>query len=134
MLQLSSYLGRFKDNPELTEDLLKNAKKTIARASELCQRFDPKFNPVITSGFRPVSYNKSIGGSQNSKHCFCNAVDIWDPEKKLGLWCLQNIETLKELGLYMESLVTTHSSDDKTKLWVHLQCVAPKSGSIVFTP
>lgn len=134
MIQLSDYFGKFEDSLELTPSLRKNAVKIISLTSELLSRFDPNFKITITSGFRPVSYNKQIGGSANSKHCFCQAIDIWDPDKLLGKWCLLNLETLKELGLYMESLTTTHAGDDPKKYWIHLQSVPPKSAHLVFIP
>lgn len=141
MLSLSEYFGRFKDNPELktdseeggSGDLIREAKKTLARASELCSRAGTG-TPAISSGYRPQSYNKAIGGSANSKHCFCQAIDLWDPDMVLGRWCLDNVRVLEEIGLWMESLVRTHASEDRLKRWVHLQTIAPKSGNRVFIP
>lgn len=130
ILQLSEYLGKFKDDPECDYDVLKNAQVILAKASELLSRAGYKVIK-ITSGFRPKSYNKQIGGSPTSKHCYGQAIDLWDPDKSLGHWCLENLNTLEELGLYMEDLSTTHKDPHR---WVHLTYVAPKSGKRVFLP
>lgn len=130
-------IGKFKKDFDLLkedtkEQYLKNANMITARASELLSAFGKDL--PITSGWRPASYNAQVGGSPNSKHCTCQAVDIWDADKKLGEWCVANIERLKDVGIWMESLATTHKSDDPKKRWVHWQCVAPKSGNIIFNP
>lgn len=88
----------------------------------------------VSSGWRPAAHNFAIGGSQNSKHIFAQAVDLWDPDKRLGEWCMDNQQVLKELGLYMESLSTTHAAANRMKRWVHAQTVAPRSGKTVFIP
>jgi uncharacterized protein YcbK (DUF882 family) len=133
----SDIIGKFKKdfdalNDDLKEQYLKNATLISSKASELLSAFGKDM--PITSGWRPLSYNLQVGGSKNSKHISCLAVDLHDPDKKLGEWCVANIERLKEVGIYMESLATTHASSDPKKRWVHWQCVAPKSGSIIFNP
>ena len=37
-------------------------------------------NLIITSGYRSINLNKSIGGSGTSQHCFGQAIDIQIPE------------------------------------------------------
>lgn len=113
--------------------LEKDANKLISKVSVLLQmagmeQFD------ITSGWRPVAHNFAIGGAANSKHIFARAIDILDPDKKLGEWCLSNQEILRELGLYMESLNKTHAAANRMKRWTHFQTVPPRSGDIVFKP
>jgi len=51
-----------------------------------------------------------------SKHLYGLAVDIYDPNKELQKWCLSNEQTLKEIGVWMESF-------DATPNWVHFQIV-----------
>lgn len=145
MITVNDLLGQFSvDN--LPEDerqlLLKNASMTVAKISELLSRFgeDRKF----TSGYRPPSYNKQIGGSPTSKHMTCQAGDLEDNDKALGEWCYNNLGTLRELGLSMESLnyvdaktgelKGTHSGYGGKLPWVHLQSVPPPSGHTVFMP
>lgn len=128
---------KFKDSfeqlPEETRDLyLKNAIALCGKVSETLSAFGHETK--ITSGWRPKSYNAQIGGSPNSLHCTCQAVDLWDPDESFGHWCTSNVGRLREIGLYMESLTTTHASADPKKKWVHLQSVAPKSGNVIFIP
>lgn len=119
-----------KFSAEFTPELSSNTDKIIARASELLSRFGE--DRAVTSGWRPKSINSATpGASPTSQHIYCNAIDIEDSKKTLGQWCIVNIEVLVELGLYMESLLTTHNSDNP---WVHLQDVPPKSGSRIFIP
>lgn len=83
---------------------------------------------IISSGYRPATINASAGGAKKSNHIMCLAVDFVDDEKQtLGKWCLQNLNVLEELGLYMEDL-------RHTKNWVHLQIVSPRSGKRIFIP
>lgn len=115
------------------DDLIPNARKIIALASELASlaKFQIK---DITSGYRSASYNKQIGGSPTSKHCFAQAIDISDPDKSFGLWLSSNLEALKERGCAIESLTVTHASDDPAGRWLHLQSLLPKSGHLIFLP
>lgn len=134
MISLSDYyMGRdVKFALELTEEMQKNAATTIAKASEILSAFGE--DRKVTSGWRPSAINKAQGGSVNSKHIYCQAIDLEDNDHKLGLWAIQNIERLKELGVYMESLTKTHNPPDGMGSWVHFQIVAPKSGKIIFMP
>ena len=136
-MTIKELIGKFKKdfdllNSDKKEEYLKNAQLITSKASELLSAFGTQL--PITSGWRPASYNAQVGGSVHSKHLTCLAVDLWDADKKLGEWCVANVERLKEVGIYMESLATTHASSDPKKRWVHWQCVAPKSGNIIFNP
>lgn len=134
--------GMFDDSEELTDELRKNAATTAAKLSLLTSHYGEE--PEITSGFRPKGYNKSVGGSEHSKHMFCLAVDFYDPYKKFGQWCKLNEKLCAEMGIFFEELeyndpVTgelrgTHSSEQPTKRWVHAQVVAPKSGKTFYIP
>lgn len=69
---------------------------------------------VVTSGYRPGSFNKNAGGAKNSAHLTCEAADLADPDRSFAKWCLDNLDVLERAGLWME--------DPKyTKGWVHLQ-------------
>lgn len=145
MMSVNDLLGQFSISG-LTEDmqevLLENAAKTVAKLSELLSRFGEERK--LTSGYRPPSYNKQVGGSPTSKHLTCQAGDLEDNDKALGEWCYNNLGTLRELGLSMESLsyvdsVTgelkgTHSGFGGLLPWVHLQVIPPPSGHTVFIP
>lgn len=69
---------------------------------------------VVSSGYRPESVNKAIGGAKKSNHMVCKAVDFKDSDGSFAKWCLANMDSIKKAGLYMES-------PDKTVGWVHLQ-------------
>lgn len=69
---------------------------------------------VITSGYRPLTYNLKIGGAKDSSHITCQAVDIKDSDGSLGKYLQSNPSILEEFGLWMED-------PNYTKTWVHLQ-------------
>lgn len=82
---------------------------------------------IVSSGYRPGRYNTAAKGAEKSLHITCQACDFYDAEGVLGTWCLINFRVLQKIGLYVED-------PRHTVGWVHLQSVAPKSGSIVFIP
>lgn len=56
------------------------------------------------------------------------AADIGGPNvKELQKWCLENIEVLEEIGLWIEDFAYT-------KNWVHFQDSPPASGKRFFIP
>ena len=117
--------GREKDSP-LSEEQAQNMHKLLTILDQFRERYGKPLK--ISSGYRPASVNASVGGAKKSNHIMCLAVDFVDDEKQsLGKWCLQNLNILEELGLYMEDL-------RHTKHWVHLQLAAPKSGKRIFIP
>ncbi len=128
MVTISEYfMGRDeKFSKELTIDLQKNADKIVARASELLSAFGEKRK--VTSGWRPASINAATpGAAKRSLHMFCLAVDLEDKDGSLGRWCVENVERLIEIGLWLES-------PTRTPGWVHVQAMAPRSGSRIFMP
>lgn len=68
--------------------------------------------------------NKIPMGSQ---HMFGAAVDIYDPNKELQKWCLDNEKELEDVGLWMEDFSATPN-------WSHFQIYPPKSGKRFFNP
>ena len=70
---------------------------------------------VVSSGWRPPSLNKKIGGASRSNHCLGLACDFKDSDGKLAQFALELDKQgkLKELGLWLEN-------PEKTKGWVHL--------------
>lgn len=128
MLSLSDYfMGRDVKFPhELTPEIQDNAAKTVAKASELLAAFGE--DRKVTSGWRPTSINAATpGAAKKSNHMYGLAVDLEDADGRLGKWCIDNIERLIEIGLWMESKASTPS-------WVHVQTVAPRSGHRIFSP
>lgn len=83
---------------------------------------------TVTSGWRPAEVNSATpNAAKASKHISGLAVDILDADHKLFKWCLQNLQIIQELGLYLED-------KNYTKIWTHFQIGAPKSGSRIFKP
>lgn len=118
-------MGRDEKYPP-TDEMIKNYNTLIPLVNQLLEIFfiDNKDAPRrnVTSGYRPAEINATIpGAAKKSNHMKCAAVDLGDSDKLLGEWCVKNIDKLKQIGLYMESLSTTHKL--KGKEWVHLQIV-----------
>lgn len=124
MINLDDYLmGRDKDYP-LTDDLLDNAFDLVGKLNTLQDEYGLKL--IITSGYRPPEINKSIRNAiQGDAHEKCQGVDLRDTDRALSDWCLANLETLIDIGFWMESPVSA-------KNHVHLQTYAPHSGKRIF--
>lgn len=121
------YMGRDRlHRQELTRELRANARETLRRVNNLlrCAGMMCK----VTSGWRPTAINAAVpGAARNSKHLFCIAVDLEDRNGALDAWCMAHLDTLEELGLWLEH-------PDATPGWCHLQTQPPRSGSRVFNP
>lgn len=82
----------------------------------------------VNSGWRPPSINASTpGAAAHSKHMDGLAIDISDVDGSLWAWVLQNLELMKQLGLYMEDRRWTPT-------WVHFGFGPPNSGHRIFVP
>lgn len=128
-------MGRDKDYP-LTDELIGNMNTIVPRVNTLLESFYNDNPDVprrdVSSGYRPEAINTTVAGAaKKSKHMICAAIDLKDHDKLLGQWCLKNLKILADVGLWMESLTTTHYGPG---LWTHLQCIPPKSGNRVFLP
>lgn len=120
----SEYLkGREKASP-LSEAMRLNMRTLLSRVNQLRRHWGEPM--TVTSGYRPPAINTGIG-KKKSPHLTCEAVDIYDPDKRLASWLLDNLELLEDLGLYLED-------PDYTPNWTHLQIRAPGSGKRVFIP
>lgn len=62
-----------------------------------------------------------------SRHLYGQAIDVFDPNRELQQWCLNNIDKLEEIGLWCEDFSDTPN-------WNHFQTVPPKSGKRFFKP
>jgi len=107
--------------------LLRKVNQLIA-VSGLALEPHPVTRNPISSGWRPPAVNARVpNAAPRSKHMTGDAVDLYDPEGELDEWCMEHLDVLAELGLWME-----HPS--ATKGWCHLQQVPPRSGRRVFWP
>jgi hypothetical protein len=119
------YMGRDKKYP-LNDTLRANAEELVEKANQLLSRFGE--GRRVTSGWRPPQVNAATpGAAKRSLHMTCEAVDLEDEDGQLDDWCLDNLEVLQEIGLWLE-----HPS--ATRRWCHLQIAPPRSGKRVFFP
>lgn len=84
----------------------------------------------ITSGFRTQEDEERIDPLHpNSLHTKGCAVDIYDPdpEKRFWNWCIENMDLLVEIGVWLEDRLYTLNH-------VHLQTWPPTSGNRIFIP
>ena len=110
---------------EFTEDIEKNCIRTIAKVSELLSAFGDKRQ--VIDGWVPIELNKQKYGTLDKALFYGNAVILDDSDKRLGMWCQENIERLIELGLFLKSVTIT-----SVEGVVYLQSVPPKCGSRIF--
>ena len=110
---------------DLTLDVDANATKLLEAVNTFLTNYRPII--IISSGWRPKSYNTKIGGAPSSNHITGLAIDIKDTDNSVFKYVLKNLDLAQQLGLYFE---------DKrwTPTWVHIQLVKPKSGKRIFVP
>lgn len=118
-------MGRDKQYPqEYTKEISDNLDKLLISMNIIRKAYNKPMK--ITSGWRPVAVNAGIAGAaKKSNHTTGLACDVQDSDGSLWKWCLENLQLLKDNGLYLE---------DKrwTKGWVHFQIKAPASGNRIF--
>ena len=128
MISVADYfMGRDKQFPdELTDELRTNAASTVDRVNQLLEAFgEPR---KVNSGWRPAVVNAATpNAAKKSKHMTCEACDISDYTGSLDAWCVNNLDALERIGLWLESPASTPS-------WCHVQTVPPRSGLRVFIP
>jgi hypothetical protein len=88
---------------------------------------------IITSGVRSwedqVRIDKAAGRKPRtgSMHLMACAVDVWDRDKHLWGWVLDNLKLMEELGIFLED-------KNSTPTWVHFQIKPPRSKNRIFLP
>jgi len=110
---------------DLTSDVDDNATKLLEAVNTFLTNYRPII--IISSGWRPKSYNTKIGGAPSSNHITGLAIDIKDTNNSVFKYVLKNLDLAQQLGLYFEHKNFTPS-------WVHIQLVRPKSGKRIFIP
>ncbi len=126
MISLEAYLmGREKEFPP-SPDMLLGANSLLQRVESLFYDLGIELTDKdLSSGYRPGHYNTKVGGSPNSAHLHCVAIDLKDPNKNLANKILANPHLLDKHGLYLEDPYYT-------KTWIHLQ--TRKTRNRVFKP
>jgi hypothetical protein len=118
-------MGRDKKYP-LNDTQRANAEELVEKVNRLLSRFGE--GRRVSSGWRPPQVNAATpGAAKRSLHMTCEAVDLEDEDGQLDDWCLDNLEVLQEIGLWLESPAAT-------RRWCHLQIAPPRSGKRVFFP
>lgn len=114
------------DTSKITHEQYCNAMRLLHVINLLREDMGIPF--IVNSGFRSKEHNLKIGGSQNSHHMHCRAIDLRDTNGLIKAQLQANDHAmLKKYDLYMESPLFTPT-------WCHLQIVAPRSGVRVFNP
>lgn len=137
VLNLKNYwMGRNVSHArDLTPEIVRNAGHLLRKVNNLISLMrDVEIEPhpvtgnPIVSGWRPPAINAGMkNAAPRSKHMSGNAVDLYDPEGAIDGWCMDHLDFLAELGLWLEHPAAT-------KGWCHLQQVPPLSGRRVFYP
>lgn len=97
--------------PYFSAIIFNNAKDLLGRVNRLLDDLSYP-TPRISSGWRPLPYNKQIGGSRRSWHIVGRAVDLAD-DGTLDILISLRPELLEKHGLWLE-----HA--DYTPGWTHL--------------
>jgi uncharacterized protein YcbK (DUF882 family) len=118
------------DNLPLEGAVERNMKTLFERMNELRGIWGRPM--IVTSGLRSDEKQKALiaegkSRARLSRHLFGAACDIFDPNKELGRWCLENESVLVKIGLWCEH-------PDYTRNWVHFQIIPPMSGKRFFIP
>lgn len=145
MITLADYwMGRDARFPEaLTDKIVDNATLLLGRVNLLlswayAENVTPALDRVtgnhIASGWRPPQINDATANAAaHSRHLTGEAIDLRDNgTRDLARWCLNNLDALEEIGLWMEDPQWTHIPPGQP--WVHLQIVPPASHRRVYCP
>lgn len=140
MITIEQYfMGRDKQyRNECGVNIQSNAANTVNLVNRLLYLADqdgvqPGINPAtgnfVASGWRPAVVNdNTCNAAAHSNHLDALACDLRDTDDRaLAIWCLDNLDLLEQLGLWMEDPRWTPD-------WVHLQTAPPRSGNRVYIP
>ena len=111
---------------EYTQEISDNLDLLLSKINEIRKAYGKPM--IVNSGWRPAAINANTpGAAKGSKHQVGLAVDVRDEDGKLFAWCLNNLELLQKLDLFLE---------DKryTKNWTHFGVGKPASGKRIFVP
>lgn len=145
MITLPDYwMGRDARYPHaLTDSIRDHAALLLGRVNLLLSwayqdnvrpALDATTNTHIASGWRPPEINEATSNAAKaSRHLSGEAIDLRDNgTRDLARWCLNNLDALEEIGLWMEDPQWTHQPPGQP--WVHLQIVPPGSRRRVYVP
>jgi hypothetical protein len=114
------------------EDVEKSSRVLIAKVSEILSHVGTTKAHVVF-GHMPPTFAKKYAGDMDEGDVklliYGQAVGIEDKTGIIGMRLVENVERLVEVGLYMKSLIDTHTADVP---FIWLQTVSPKDGSRIF--
>jgi hypothetical protein len=111
-------MGRDREFP-LDMQQARNAADLLSRVNWLFGRLN--ITAKVSSGYRPSSINKTIGGAKMSTHTVCAGIDLVDDFGKIGTLLSMRVKLLEECGLWLESpQYTKKEVDGKMVYWTHL--------------
>src|SRR5690242_17329386 len=92
---------------DYTQEVSDNIDKLLIHLNKFREAYGKAM--VVSSGFRPASVNKAIGGAAKSNHVMGLACDFVDKDGKLAEFALKMDKEgkLKEWGLWLENPVKT---------------------------
>lgn len=105
------------------QENLENLANAVSVIEDLMER---KF--LVTSGLRnPQDQVRINPNVKNSAHCEGSAVDVSDVDGSIYAFCIDNVDILIRLGIYLECRTWTPR-------WAHITVRPPKSGHRFFQP
>lgn len=102
-------MGREVEYP-LSEELEANLTALLVAVNKLRTLYNKPM--IVSSGYRPGTYNSNVKGAKDSAHIVCLAVDFKDIDGDLSNFC--TVAILEQCGLYRETRFRTPS-------WCHVQ-------------
>lgn len=133
MITIDDYLMGREARYPITAEQRANAEDMVRKVNLLL--FAAEMECAVASGYRPAEINAvTPGAAKRSKHMDCNACDLADASGALDAWCMAHLDTLAEIGLWLERPSATKSRGIFRDGWCHVQRIPPKSGNRVFYP
>lgn len=116
---------------DYTQEISDNLDKLLVIMNQIRSAYG--ISMTVNSGWRPPSINSNTpGAAKHSKHMLGLACDIADPDGSLWAWTINNLQLMKDLGIFMEHKWWT--SSDSSGGWVHYQLSPSNSGKRIFVP
>ncbi len=98
---------------DYTEEISNNIDKLLIALNKFREAYGKPM--IVSSGWRPESINKSVGGAKKSNHMVGLACDFKDPKGEIDAFAVEMDKAgkLKEWGLWLEH-------PDNSPGWIHL--------------
>lgn len=115
---------------DLPKDVVDNLNILFAKINTVRKAYGKPM--IVSSGLR-LAHQQPKHAAKRSNHLVGRAIDIKDdPQGTLWKWVKENLQLMKDLGLWLEHPNWTHNT--KYGYWMHFQIVPPASGKRIFVP